>query len=1081
MIFNRLAAAIVLSGSLAAMAMAQETTGTLVGTVSDPTGGVLPGVTVTVKNTRTGYAQTFVTNAGGGYTAPLLQVGSYDVDFSLSGFQTTAVRGINLHVNDRLAVNGSLAPAGVTEAIEVTAGADLIQQTSAVQSLMGEKQVLELPLNNRNFVQLSTLVPGVSSDLGDEVGLGLTSLVSVSINGARRNAVNWLVDGVSNVDVGSNITLLATPTVDSIEEFKIITSSYAAEWPRSGGGIVNLVTKSGTNEFRGSLYEYYRNDSLNENQFFRKQSTNPAISGNPAPLKYHNFGYTLGGPIQKDKLFFFWSQEWRRIKRASSPIANVPDPSWLTDPTNPNYVPPADRDPGAVALLSAWPAPNLGTNRYVNSAQGRNDTRQEVIRLDYNINPSWRAMARYTHDLSETEDIVGGLFLGTIAVPNVASTITPVPGHIFVARLTGNLGPSTINEIAYQFSGNRISSTNPDGTRNKRSDYSGFASQELFPGNANDNIPFIRITGLTTIGANQLFNIKYRNHTIADNLTFLRGNHSIKVGGLVTFESKDENAANTTQGDFTFAAGGGRTAFNNFLRGNRDGLCGNACSYGEAEIDITNNLRFNRYEIYAQDSWRLTPRLTMDLGVRYSLYPGVTDTNDVLTSFAPSLYDPAKAPQFATPTGSTIVLGTGDPLNGIVVAGRNAPGGRRLYKTDKGTIQPRVGLTFDPQGNGKSLFRGGFGIYYDQPVIGIFEQNAFTNPPFASTRSVLNAQLANPAAGTLPTTGGVRSLISTGEDFKTPRTMQWNVGLARQLYSRGVIDVSYVGSRGDNLIQPVDINLPEPQDVVRLNSLNLARPFLGYGTINNRQTTARSRYHGLLVDFRHNAGAAGSVGLAYTLSRNKVTATNDRDAVDLPQNPRDLDAEYAVARTDRTHIFKGNWVYEIPAFKNSGGLLKAVLGGWQVAGIYTRESGPPVSRIVTGNTGGSRRGIRVNQVGDPFANVPSGGLYYINPAAFAAPAEGTYGDSGRAPFRLQGRNQWDFTFSKNWYPSGKARLQLRADFINAFNKTQFTTIDNVCAAGLTELSCAVPGDTFGQFDGVRAAREIQLALKLFWN
>src|SRR5438128_2527395 len=215
------------------------------------------------------------------------------------------------------------------------------------------------------------LVPGVSSSLSDEVGIGLTNLASLSINGARRNGINWLVDGAINVDVGSNITLLSVPTLESIEEFKIITSSYAAEWPRSGGGIINVVTKSGTNVFRGSVYEFFRNDALNANSFFRKQvgctadgtcSTTPAdvaTRANPAHLRYHNFGFTLGGPIKKDKLFFFYSQEFRRISRASTATsASVPEAAWLSDPSNANYVAPADRDPNAVSLLSAWPAAN---------------------------------------------------------------------------------------------------------------------------------------------------------------------------------------------------------------------------------------------------------------------------------------------------------------------------------------------------------------------------------------------------------------------------------------------------------------------------------------------------------------------------------------------------------------------------------------------------------------------------------------------------------------------------------------------------------------------------------------------------
>jgi hypothetical protein len=310
--------------------------------------------------------------------------------------------------------------------------------------------------------------------------------------------------------------------------------------------------------------------------------------------------------------------------------------------------------------------------------------------------------------------------------------------------------------------------------------------------------------------------------------------------------------------------------------------------------------------------------------------------------------------------------------------------------------------------------------------------------------------------------------------------MQWNVGVTRRLYDRGVLDVSYVGSRGDDLVRPVDINLPQPEDVLRLGSLNMARPYIGYGTINMRQTTARSRYHGLLVGFRHDAGRAGTLNVAYTLSRNKTDSTNDRDAVDLPQNPLDLEAEYALARTDRTHVFTANYVYELPFFRDGSGLAKAVLGGWQVAGITTFQSGPPISRLETVNTNGGRKGGRVSQLSDPFAGVPSD-RHYINPAAFAPPADGTYGNTGRAFFRLPGRNQWDLTFSKNWYPGGKTRVQFRADLINAFNHTQFTTIDRLCRAAPTDATCAIPNGTFGLFDGVRAPREVQLGIKLYWR
>src|SRR5262245_29902943 len=361
---TRALAVCLLALGVAATAAAQETTGTITGVAKDSSGAVLPGVTVTVKFVPTGATQEFITNDSGIYTAPLLQPGEYEVTFALSGFQTRTVKGIQLHVNDRLDVGVQMGVSGVNESVEVSAASQFVQPSPAVQNLMGPTQVQELPLNNRNFVQLATLVPGVSSDLSDEVGIGLTSTVSISVAGGRRNAVNWLVDGVSNVDVGSNITLLSTPTLESIQEFKIITSSYAAEFPRSGGGVVNIVTKGGSQKFQGSAYEFYRNDSLNANSFFRNRGTDLEARKHPARLRYNNPGYTVGGPLlpSRQKAFFFWSEEWRRISRVpSSQTVNVVNPAWLTDPANVNYVPPEQRDPNAVKLLALWPAPNQFT------------------------------------------------------------------------------------------------------------------------------------------------------------------------------------------------------------------------------------------------------------------------------------------------------------------------------------------------------------------------------------------------------------------------------------------------------------------------------------------------------------------------------------------------------------------------------------------------------------------------------------------------------------------------------------------------------------------------------------------------
>jgi hypothetical protein len=1093
---SRLLLVLFVVAACAATAAAQQTTATLTGTVTDQSGAVVPGVTIVAKHLSTGRTFEAVSTSTGVYSLQLLPVGDYEVTFQLTGFQPTTVKGITLNVNDRRDLNGKLTVSGVAEVVEVTAAQQMVQPTPALQSLVDSKQIQELPLNNRNFVQLATLAPGVSSDLPDEVGIGLTSTVSISVNGSRRNSVNWLVDGVSNVDVGSNITLLSTPTLESIQEFKIITNGYAAEWPRSGGGVVNVVTKSGSSKFSGNAYYFGRSDKLNDNSYIRKKSSDPAIRDNPPKLEYGNFGYTVGGPVVPRKLFFFWSQEWRRVTRAPASLtATVPDPVWLTDPTNSNYVAPELRDPNAVKLLTAYPAPNVpGKNQYLVSSPNINNTRQEVLRIDYDLSSNWRLNGRYTHDLSETQEL-GGLFYG-IAIPNIATTRTKVPGQVFSLQVKTILSNNALNELSIQKSGNRISTSNPEGTKGMRSDY-GINITEVFPENLTNRIPSIAISGLSGFGSMQLYNIEYINYTIADNFSWQRGSHAFKFGGLATFEQKNENAANVTQGSFSFVATSGatpRTAFQNFMLGNADGLC-TTCSYTEAERDVTNHLRFNRFEFYAQDTWKWKPNFTVDMGVRYSLYPPITDANNMLVTFDPSVYVDANAPQYSNATGTLLNYSTGDPLVGLIIAGKNSPYGDAIYEFKKNSIQPRVGFSWDPMSSGKTIVRGAYGIYYDQPLVGIFEQNAFTSPPFVNNVSLTGGvRLSNPGAGVSASTSGPRAIQATGTDFDNPRTMQWNITMSRQLFKSGVIEVGYVGARGDNLIRPTNPNYPMPWDVVTLQTttagaVNPARPYRSYSTITMRETTAISRYNGLLTAFRWKPSRDLNVTMNYTLSRNQTDATNDRDAVDIPQNPKNpgLDS-YADARTDRRHIFTASYVYELPFFRQSGNaVLKHVLGGWQVSGITMINSGQPVSRIVV-DSNGFRRGVFADYSGQP---VQAGELdqwgtpnMWFNPAAFQPPADGTFGNSGRAPFRQPGFNRTDLSLAKNIYLPRKMRLQFRADFVNAFNQVNWasdpsaTGLDNTCSTSIT--SCTISTDTFGQLIAVRAAREIQLGLKLYW-
>ena len=796
----------------------------------------------------------------------------------------------------------------------------------------------------------------------------------------------------------------------------------------------------------------------------------------------------------KEKLFFFFSEELRRSRRAPASLtANVPNPSWLTDPTSANYVPPAERDPNAVKLLSGFPTPNTppltpdGVGRYQTVSPNINNTRQEVIRMDYDLSNTQRLWGRYTHDLSETQEL-GGLFFNA-SFPGVSGTETRVPGQVGAVGLRSIIGSNKLNELNYHFSANNIQTQRAEGVRNTRAEF-GVTIPEVFPENAGDVIPVIDIAGIAVMGSNQPIRIQYLNHSISDNFSWQRGNHSFKFGGLATFEQKNENAASRSQGTFGFVATtGSATAFQNFLRGNSAQLC-TACTYTEAERDIDMQLRFNRFEFYGQDTWRPNSRLTVDYGLRYSLYPPLTDKNNNLVTFDPSRYNAASAPPFTNTAGTLIDRTRGDLLVGIIQGGVNSPYGDGIYEFKKNSVQPRLGMAYDLTDSGNTVLRSAFGIYYDQPLVGIFEQNAFTTPPIVNNVTFSNVTLANPAGGQTATTTGVRTIQATSTDFDNPRTMQWNAGVTHRFTNWWISEASYVGSRGDNLIRPTDINYPDPSRVVSLQAttagaVNPVRPYQSYGAITMRETTARSRYHGLLTSTKLDIGNSGNVTLNYTLSRNQTDATNDRDAVDIPQNPSNPDADYADARTDRRHIFNGSFTYELPFFRNSGGFSQAVLGGWQAAGIVNISSGQPVSRIlVLSDT--FRRGTFADLVGDPMVGerFVNGVPYWFNPDAFAPPAAGTFGNSGRAPFRQPGRHQWDLNFSKNFYPTSTMRVQVRAELINAFNIRQWLAdpavsgLDNTCTNSNT--TCNVAGDRFGQIIATRAAREIQLGLKLYW-
>jgi Carboxypeptidase regulatory-like domain/TonB-dependent Receptor Plug Domain len=1185
-----------------AVSAQEETSATVTGQVTDSTGGAIGNANIVVTNTETGQTRTVQSNAEGNYTIFPLIPGNYTISVEQSGFKKTVVT-TTLNARDRRPIDLVLEVGDASAVVTVTDDPPLLQDSSTGQALVSGNQVTELPLNNRNFIRLLETIPGVSSSLDDESNFGLTSRADVSINGLRRNAVNYLVDGVSNTDVGSNITLLSTPTVDSIQEFKVLTSNYTAEIGRSGGGAVIISTRGGGNDFHGSLYEFARNDYFNANTFFNNRVPRRAdgsIVANVPKLRYNNFGGTISGPIYflnfgdggpaiysgKNKTFFFFSEEVRRIKRGiSDASATTPstaeragdfsarlgnlicrvgttntfatstspttcttagsNPIALTDTAggsinlrqnqvfNPfnnlpfanNVIPSNLIDPRARGLLAAFPLANVGANGFTFSPVNINNTRQEVVRIDHNFTQNHKIFGRFTQDTSNTQE-TGGLFAGS-AFPNVATTDTKVPGRVFAVSYTGIFSNSLVNEFTYNYSTNTINSALVG--RGRKSDYENAGNiTEFFSENTNGIIPVIS-TRFSALQSTQGYSIEYGNSTFRDNLTYNRGNHTFKFGGEMTYEFKNENlGGNSNAGNFGFAGAQtqgflGTTAINATGITTGDSfasfLLGRANSYSEAQLDPRVRFRFGRNEVYVQDTWKVRPNITLDLGVRYQFFRPIKDVDNLLVTFDPALYKPVNpATDCATAACLSLITARVDPLNGIARAGVNSRFGDRIVPTDKNNFSPRVGLAYQPKfengigkllfgSPGKSVIRTGYGFYYDQVLVGVFENATFFTPPvnnsvaftstatnvitFSNPSSDPNAVPGQPLVGaTFPARNlGVGGAIAP--DFETPETQVWSLGIQREIFKNAVIDISYVGTKGDKLVRRRNINFVTPTQAVAAGATpttaantNAVRPYVGFSNILYYETSARSRYHGLLSSFNYRLQKGFSITLAYTFSKTLTDSTNDRDAVDDPQNAFNLQPEYAEARTSRPHVFSASYVYELPFFRKSeNSFVRLLLGGYQVSGITQIEIGAPVARVTNFSTNNLTRGLYASVISNPNGGLagtidPVTGLPFIfDPTALAAPATGSFGNLGRAFARLRGRNQTNLALTKQFYFNTERTfyIQLRAESFNLFNTTQFTGVG-------TTLPTAGPlSDTlFGRPSNARLPREFQFGAKLYF-
>jgi Carboxypeptidase regulatory-like domain/TonB-dependent Receptor Plug Domain len=1129
--------------SLSAAVLSQELAATLTGTVTDPSGAIVQGATVVVHSEDTG-ADVRIVKTGniGNFNITNIPAGRYMVTVNNPGFQTFIARDVILNVAEKHTLDVQLQTGKTTERIEVTAENTPIQTTTAEESgtVTGE-QVRGLLLDNRNFEQLVLLQPGVANQLADKPGFGLQSNTQISINGARTGANNWTVDGADINDSGSNGTLLNTPSIDAIQEFTLERSNYDASFGRSGGGQIVVATKSGTNQFHGSAYEFNRNNFYNANTFTNREAIDLAIAGgalpsaaaaaNPTPIeRYNDFGFTLGGPLfvpklyhpSKNKTFFFWSEEWRKATTPNpqtftvptaaelagtftSPIPVFPRAGCVTASGGNFTISPSCFSKNATAYLNAFMKnfPANPSGQLVTNTSQLNNFREDTIRLDQIVGDKVRVFARYMQD-SVPETFPFGLW-GSSNYPGVENTSLNAPGRNLVINATASFSPRIVNEVEFVDSYGAINSV----LVNSIADSTAFTSQlnpTLFPD------PYGRAPGVTFSSSNNVglanqsapYFERNKDRNIFDNLSIQRGNHTIRTGftsmWMIKTENGDSGAATFTFADHT--ATGGDPEFANFLLGQAD-------NYTQANHDTIPYLNYVNFEAYVQDDWKVSRRLTLNLGLRYSYFSSPSDSHNTLTNFDPAFFNRAGAPTIDPATGN-MILGTPNAnaatyANGLIfpkgaactaaqaisATANCSPFGSLVNPNSNKNFGPRFGLAYDPFGDGKWAIRAGYGLFYDRTLNGIWEQNAFSDPPLVQTATRLNNGntsldlFDNPNAGAAaPTPVTPQNIVVTGTPvFKVPSYQDYNLSVQHELMRNTVLEVGYVGTRGSHLLGDVDLN--QPTLAARLANpnadANALVNFPGYGSIRSRNPVFTSNYNSLQVSLNRRMTNGLSVGVAYTWSRLLTTNPQDRDLG--PQDSYNLKSAYGPSTLNTPQIFVLNYVYDFPFYRNQKGMAGLLLGGWQLSGITNIQTGQswtvtqgtdPFATPANNNSGlnlarESLIQIRTNQVGDPKG--PKTVNEWFNTGAFSL-ASGAFGTERPGALLGPGFQLWDMALNKNFQFAERVRFQLRLETFNTFNHGSPNSAVN------GGINTTFGSSAFGKVTGYHDPRTLQLGAKL---
>ena len=1121
---------LLLAGLLSVAAVfAQFDAGQISGFIRDTSGASVPGATVFATNQGSLEQRKTTSNQEGYYIFPQLFVGRYDVSVEASGFKKYARTGVVIDAQGKVAVDIELTVGANSEQITVESSAVQVQTDSAsVGSVVDNKQIQNLTLNGRNPVYLAALTPGVVSG----AGIGTFDPDSVSnggfnINGGRADEYVVMVDGAVATRTRSSGSMLGALDVDTVQEVQVITSSYSAEYGRSSAGQIRFVTKSGTRSLHGDLVENFRNSALDANTWTRNHSPLSQIASGAAPYRFNQYGFDVGGPVfipkhfnsGRSKLFFFVAEEWTKRRYETTNTGVVPslamrngnfsellDPAnayfkrvrAITDPLNNNVpfagniIPQSRISPNGQALLNVYPQPVpgflQGASNWIGAKSTHSDLRKDTFKVDYLISDTEHLSVRGTntpwHFNAPFEDTFGRM-----------EEVWSRPNRIGAISLISTIKPTLLNEFNF--------SANSDGkgdiqfgnycTACLRSTY-GVNYALLYPGTkvAPEKVPSIRIQSLTTLDAGP-YPGSWSGFVYgwSDNLTKISGTHTMKFGAYLERSGQNDFIQGTTAGPGTTVNQNGDFTFNDSGNpattglGIANAILGNFDTYSEFGSKAYTPYVATSLDLFAQDSWKVTPKLTVEFGVRWSLWPQWHSKWGNLSEFLPQYYNRATAP-VVDPKGGFIV--SGDQYDGIVLPGNGPPSAaagripallsgqyKSLYHglpdglspTHWNVFQPRAGIAYAL--SSKMVVRAGAGSFANR--VAINRDTALGgNAPFQLQESVVNGLVETPGGATprnFPFTQTIQDPV-----FKIPTAWEWNGSFQREVGWGTTVQVGYVGRRGlhnqrkRNINQLVAGTLQANPGI----NANALRPYLGMGVIGISENAGSSRYDGLQVSVQHRYSSGLQVGVAYTLSR---SLDDGSSLTDVLPNAYSAAGYYGLSDFDRTHVLVANYTYTLPFFRDSTNrVLRTALGGWEISGIYQAQSGVPLSVRTSADIAGVGTGSGNqfwNLTGDtsiertPFTN----SAVWFNKAAFTQPAAGTYGVQLRNTLRGPGYWTWDTGIRKNFKVVEGHNVQLRYDLFNTLNHPNWGNPATDPTSG-----------SFGTITGkTNDVRNMQLALK----